>query len=406
MNGSILSRILGNTADDAAEAVTPQLISDFLPRAAAGESGVLGGLLPRNRGTSINVKHIAPAASDDAMMNVNGDAVPILDISGPSKASPATAKLESDINSRGTGMGNREWIDTYVDNMTDRDGTISKNGISINTDDAREMIKAVIDNPDILAHSPEATQLMASRLRRMVTRDMVNKSRQNPRNFTFLGGGPGFGKGSAAKNLRKAGTIVVPDNSVIFDETLKDTGALDDWLEQILNANPDNTVGLSLVMGNPAESYPRTISRSIEGMIKGTSKRTVPLEYAAGAYNSYYDSALKALDMFPRDRGRINMMDNRVAFGQTPEFIDNDYARIRAMLESGQRTSVDELRGIVDNAIQRGVPIYDKEARQIIASGKLPEGIDVINRGDAYDLIKLPQEILEGIDSRFKTGAR
>lgn len=140
MNGSILSRILGNTADDAAEAVTPQLISDFLPRAAAGESGVLGSLC-RITELSINVKHIAPAASDDAMMNVNGDAVPILDISGPSKASPATAKLESDINSRGTGMGNREWIDTYVDNMTDRDGTISKNGISINTDDARRNSK-------------------------------------------------------------------------------------------------------------------------------------------------------------------------------------------------------------------------------------------------------------------------
>ena len=404
MNGSILSRILGSTADDAAEAVMPQLISDFLPRAAAEESSVLGGLLPRNRGTSIDVKHIAPA-SDGAMMNVNGDAVPILDIGGPSKAMKANADIEKQVNAQGIDTGNRQWIDNYIGKMTDMDGTVSKGGVSINTDDAREMLSAVMKDPSILAHSPDSTQLLASRLRRMVTQDLVSKSKDAPRNFTFLGGGPGFGKGSAAKTLKKAGINTIPDNSIIFDETMKDTGALDDWMEKILSAHPENTVGLNLVMGNPVDAFPRTISRAVEGAIKGTSRRTVPLEYAASAYNDYYDSAIKALDMIPRDRGKVSMMDNRVAFGQTPEFIDNDHARIRAMLESGQRTSPDELRGLVDQAIQRGVPIYDKEARDIIASGKLPEGIEVIGSGDNYDLIKLPQEILEGIDKNYR-GAR
>lgn len=401
MNGSILSRIFGNTADDVAERAMPQLISDFLPRGAAQDSSVLSGLLPNNRGNKINVRHMAPS-SQGASMNVNGDIVPILDMGGPGKASPINAGTEKQVNAQGIDTGNRQWIDDYTNKMTDNDGTVSKGGVSINTDDAREMLSAVMKDPSILAHSPEATQLLASRLRRMVTQDLVRKSADQPRNFTFLGGGPGFGKGSAAKTLKKAGVNTIPDNSVIFDETLKDTGALDDWLQKILDANPENTVGLNLVMGNPVDAFPRTISRAVEGAIKGTSRRTVPLEYAANAYNDYYDSAIKALDMIPRDRGKVSLMDNRVAFGQTPEYIDNDYARIRAMLEGGQRTSPEELRGLVDQAIQRGVPIYDKDARQIIASGKLPEGIEVIGSGDNYDLIKLPQEILEGIDKNYK----
>jgi len=401
MNSSILSRIFRNTADDVAEATMPQLASDFLPRTAAKENSVLGGLLPRNRGTSIDIKHLAPD-SDGVMMNVNGDRVPILDISGPSKAMKADANMEKRVNSEGMGTSNRKLIDSYLDKMTDVDGHVSKGGVSIDTDAAREMLSAVIKDPSILAHSPSSTQLMGSRLRRMVAQDLIEKSIDQPRNFAFLGGGPGFGKGSAAKTLKKSGVNAIPDNSVIFDETMKDTGAIDDWMEKILSAHPENTVGLNLVMGNPVDAFPRTISRAVEGAIKGTSRRTVPLEYAANAYNDYYDSAIKALDMIPRDRGKVSLMDNRVAFGQTPQFIDNDYARIRAMLESGQRTSPEELRGLVDQAIQRGVPIYDKEARDIIASGKLPEGIEVIGSGDKYDLIKLPQEILEGIDKNYR----
>ena len=404
MNGSFLSNIFRGAADDiagaAARTMEPQLISDFLPRGAASEGGVLNGLFPSNRGGGIDIKHVAPA-NESAFMSVNGDRVPILDMGGPSKAAPANADLEKYVNAQGIDTGNRQWIDNYINNMTDN-GSISKDGISINTDDAREMIKAVMNDPNILAHSPDATQQIASRLRRMVTGDLVSKSAENPRNFTFLGGGPGFGKGSAAKSLKKAGVDVIPDNSVIFDETLKDTGALDDWLQKILDTHPDNTVGLSLVMGNPADAFPRTISRAVEGHIKGTSRRTVPLEYAANAYNDYYDSALKALDMIPQDRGTVSMMDNRVPFGETPKHI-TDINQIREMLQNGTRTSPEELRQLVGNSIARGVPIYDKEARQILASGNLPDGIELINSGMGYDLVKLPEEILAGIDPSYKT---
>lgn len=400
MNGSILSKLFSGAADEmagaAARTIEPQLISDFLPRG----NSALNDLLPSNRGNSIDVKHLAPT-NESAFMNVNGDRVPILDMGGPSKAAPANADIEKYVNSQGIDTGNRQWIDNYISNMTDN-GNISNGGVSINTDDAREMIKAVMDDPNILAHSPDATQQIASRLRRMVTGDLVSKSAESPRNFTFLGGGPGFGKGSAAKSLKKAGVDAIPDNSVIFDETLKDTGALDDWLPKILEAHPQNTVGLNLVMGNPVDAYPRTISRAIEGVIKGTSPRTVPLEYAAKAYNDYYDSALKALDMIPQDRGTISMMDNRVPFGETPKHI-TDINQIRQELQNGQRTSPEELRQLVGNALARGVPIYDKEARQILASGKLPEGIELVNSGYGYDLVKLPEQILAGIDPQYKT---
>lgn len=397
MNGSFLSNIFRGAADDVARTMEPQLISDFLPRGAASEGGVLNGLFPSNRGSSIDIKHLAPS-KDTVFMNVNGIQTPVFDISGPSKALNGHQNIEKYINKAGLPQYNRKFIDSYVNDMTDSSGNVS-----INTDDVRERLAAIMQDPSILAHSPDASQLAASSGRRMIAADLVGKSAENPRNFTFLGGGPGFGKGSAAKSLKKAGVNVIPDNSVIFDETLKDTGALDDWLQKILDAHPDNTVGLSLVMGNPADAFPRTISRAVEGMIKGTSKRTVPLEYAAKAYNDYYGSAIKALDMIPRDRGYANIMDNRVAFGQTPGFIDNDYARIRAMLESGQHTSPEELRQLVGNSIARGVPIYDKEARQILASGNLPDGIELINSGMGYDLVKLPEEILAGIDPNYKT---
>lgn len=396
MNGSILSKLFSGAADEmagaAARTIEPQLISDFLPRG----NSALNDLLPSNRGNSIDVKHLAPT-NESAFMNVSGDHVPILDMGGPSKAAPANAYIEKYINDQGFGSGNRQLIDQYTQKMTDPAGNVS-----INTDDVREMLKAVMKDPSILAHSPDASQLIASRGRRMIAADLVGKSAESPRNFTFLGGGPGFGKGSAAKSLKKAGVDVIPDNSVIFDETLKDTGALDDWLPKILEAHPQNTVGLNLVMGNPVDAYPRTISRAIEGVIKGTSPRTVPLEYAAKAYNDYYDSALKALDMIPQDRGTISMMDNRVPFGETPKHI-TDINQIRQELQNGQRTSPEELRQLVGNALARGVPIYDKEARQILASGKLPEGIELVNSGYGYDLVKLPEQILAGIDPQYKT---
>lgn len=400
MNGSFLSNIFRGAADDitgaAARNIEPQLISDFLPRGAASEGGVLNGLFPSNRGSSIDVKHLSPS-KDTVFMNVNGIQTPVFDISGPSKALNGHQNIEKYVNKAGLPQYNRKFIDGYVNDMTDPSGNVS-----INTDDVRERLAAIMQDPSILAHSPDASQLAASSGRRMVAADLVNKSMDSPRNFTFLGGGPGFGKGSAAKSLKKAGVDVIPDNSVIFDETLKDTGALDDWLQKILDAHPDNTVGLSLVMGNPADAYPRTISRAIEGVIKGTSPRTVPLEYAAKAYNDYYDSALKALDMIPQDRGTISMMDNRVAFGETPKHI-TDINQIREMLQNGTRTSPEELRQLVGNSIARGVPIYDKEARQILASGNLPDGIELINSGMGYDLVKLPEEILAGIDPSYKT---
>ena len=54
-------------------------------------------------------------------------------------------------------------------------------------------------------------------------------------------------------------------------------------------------------------------------------------------------------------------------------------------------------------ASEGGAPIYDKEARQILASGNLPDGIELINSGMGYDLVKLPEEILAGIDPNYKT---